>query len=372
LAGAVRYNVYVMRQVGLNPQKDALVTLDDLNELIHEFIDVYIHDRHDGIGAVPARVWQDGLAIQRRRWIKDVAALDHVLGRVDTATISGAGIKFKNMRWHDEAVTTMLLNDLVRFENKRSQSQLTYGQARARVVVKWNPADTSSISVWNRGGEPHPYWVTMPNADPEFLKGLSFWHHDRLREFAKAKDLEFSTEEQRWDAYNRLRNHWEKLAGQMPMRESRQARRGLAWHLGQFDDTTFNEPIEITLDDIKDVEVEASTAGLNKVEPEGVPDELAAALLDRDNKAAKGRTPSKTTVAKIKRKKAENKAAKAEAEHEAYLKEHRGDPTGEPQARGTPVEEGGDGDEGWDDAIASPSTAPDEEADDDFADSEGW
>jgi hypothetical protein len=46
--------------------------------------------------------------------------------------------------------------------------------------VKWNPGDASSISVWNRGGEPNPYWVTMPNADPDFMKGLSFWHHDRI------------------------------------------------------------------------------------------------------------------------------------------------------------------------------------------------
>jgi putative transposase len=97
------------------------------------------------------------------------------------------------MRWHDEAVTSMLLDDLVRFEKKRSQDPRTFGQSRARVVVKCNPADASSIGVWNHGGEPNPYWVTMPNADPEFLKGLSFWHHDRIQEFAKAKDLEFST-----------------------------------------------------------------------------------------------------------------------------------------------------------------------------------
>jgi len=372
LAGAVRYNSYIMRQVGLDPSKDALVTLDDLDELIHEFIEVYIYDRHDGIGAVPARVWQEGLAIQRRRFIGDVKALDHILGRVDTATISGAGIKFKNMRWHDENVTSLLLNDLVRYEKKRSQDPRTFGQSRAKVIVKWNPADASSISVWNRGGEPKPYWVTMPNADPEFLKGLSFWHHDRLREFAEAKDLEFSTEEQRWDAYNRLRRHWEKLAGEMPMRNSRQARRGLAWHLGQFDDTTTNELPEITIDDIKDVEVEASTAGLNRVEPEGVPDQLAAELLDRDQQPPKGRTPSRATVAKVQRTKKRKKAEAEQAEHEAYVKDRRGDPTGDPHARGTPVVvEDGD-DVGWGETDEAPATAPTEQPEDETADDEGW
>jgi putative transposase len=372
LAGAVRYNVYVMRQVGLNPAKDALITFEDLNELLHEFNEVYSYRPHDGIGAVPALVWKEGLAVQRRRWIKDVGALDHILGRVDTATISGNGIKFKNMRWHDESVTSLLLNDLVRLEKKRSQDPRTFGQSRARVIVKWNPADTGSISVWNRGGEPKPYWVTMPNADPEFLKGLTFWHHDRIREFAEAKGLEFSTEEQRWDAFNRLRRHWETLAGQMPMRKSRQARRGLAFELGQFDDTTANEPIDITLDDIRDVEAEASTAGLNKAEPEGVPDQLAAELLDRDNEPNKGRTPSKATTAKGQRTKKRKKAENEQAEHEAYVKERRGDPTGDPNARGTPIEDDDAGNEVWAEAATSPSTAPDEAADDELADNEGW
>jgi putative transposase len=370
LAGAVRYNVYVMRQVGLDPSKDALITFDDLNELLHEFNEVYSYRPHDGIGAIPARVWQEGLAIQRRRWIKDVATLDHVLGPVRAATISGNGIKFRNMRWHDETVTSLLLNDLVRFEKKRSQDPRTFGQSRARVIVKENP-DASSISVWNRGGETHPYWVTMPNVNAESLKGLTFWHLDRIREFAEERDLEFSPEEDRWDAFNRLRNHWEKLAGQMPMHQTRQARRGLGWMLGQFDDTTVNEPIDITLDDIKDVEVESSTAGLNRVEPEGVPDQVAAELLDRDNKPNKGRTPSKATTAKVQRTKARKKADKAEAEHEAYVKEMRGDPTGDRQARSAPVEDDAPDDGGCGEPVAAPRTAPVEEVDD-FADSQGW
>lgn len=372
LAGAVRYNVYVMRQVGLNPTKDALITLEDLNELLHEFNDVYSYRPHDGIGAVPALAWKEGLAVQRRRWIKDVGALDHVLGCVDTATISGNGIKFKNMRWHDESVTSLLLNDLVRLEKKRSQDPRTFGQSRARVIVKWNPADTGSISVWNRGGEPKPYWITMPNADPQFLKGLTFWHHDRIREFAEAKGLAFSTQEERWDAFNRLRRNWETLAGQMPMRKSRQARRGLAFELGQFDDTMANEPIDITLDDIRDVEAEASTAGLNKAEPESVPDQLAAELLDRDNTPNKGRTPSKVAIAKGQKTKKHKKAEREQVKHEAYVKEMRGDPTGDPRARGTPVRDDEDRDGGWGETTEAPTTAPTDLPEDETADDEGW
>jgi putative transposase len=368
LPGAVRYNSYVARQVGLDPQADAIITLEDFDELMHEFNDSYIYSKHDGIGAVPARVWQEGLLIQRRRFIKDVAAIDHMIGRTDAARISPKGIQFRNMRFHDEAATTTILEDVVRFEQKRSQSALTYAPARARVVVKWNPADAGGISVWNHGAE-IPYYVRLPNVSSDFTAGMSFWHYDRLREFAEQKDLEFSTEEQRWDARNLLRKHWEKLAADMPMRESRQARRGLASALGQFDDYTRNETVELTQDDIVDVEVEASTAGLNR--PDGVSDEIVAALLE-DKEPPKGRTPSKTTVAKIKRTKARKKAEKAEAEHAAYVKEQRGDPTGDPHARSAPVEDDEGGDEGWGESVEATSTAPESESDDEFTDSEGW
>ncbi|MBR0793056.1 DDE-type integrase/transposase/recombinase [Bradyrhizobium manausense] len=371
LPGSSQYNIYVMRQIGLDPSKEALVTLADLDEGMHEFIDVYNYEKHKGIDAVPARVWHDGLVIQRRRWIKDVSALDHVLGRVEKASISGAGITFKNMQWHDESTTTMLLNDLVRYETKRTQPKVPYGQSRANVVIKWNPADASSISVWNRGGEPHPYWVSLPNADPQFLPGLSFWHHERLREFAEERNLKFSTVEQRLDAYNRLRNYCRTLAGEMPMRQSRQARRTLAWSQGQFDDTPINDPVEITLDDIIDVEAEASTAGLNKVEAEGVPDQLAAELLDRANEPPKGRTPSKITTAKAQRTKKRKNAEAEQAEHEAYVKKVRGDPTGDPKSRGTPVPIDDDDDEGWGVAPADPP-ARDEQIDSNSADDEGW
>jgi hypothetical protein len=69
----------------------------------------------------------------------------------------------------------------------------------------------------------------------------------------------------------------------MPLREGRQAPRGLARPPGKFDDTATSELPEITQDDI--VDVEASTAGLNKGAPDSVSDEVAAPPLDAGNNA---------------------------------------------------------------------------------------
>ena len=104
----------------------------------------------------------------------------------------------------------------------------------------------------------------------------------------------FITEEERWDAFTLLRRHWESLAGEMPMRNSRLARRDIGFDLGpQIEEVQASEPISITLDEIRDAEVEASTAGLNRVEPEGARDQIAAEPLHRENFRKTGGTPSK-------------------------------------------------------------------------------
>jgi putative transposase len=196
------------------------------------------------------------------------------------------------------------------------------------VVVKWNPADASSISVWNSGGKPAPHYVTLPNRDLKFFKGISFWHWEKLREFAKQQDLDFNSEANRWKARDDLRKSWEKLARKMPMRQSRDARRGLAFSQGQFDGTNVNQPIDIDPNTVIEQEAEPSTDGLNQ--PEGVSDELAAYLLDPKNRPAKGRTPSKRTTAKAMRTKANNKKAAEQAKEAAEARERQGNPSGNP------------------------------------------
>jgi hypothetical protein len=64
-----------------------------------------------------------------------------------------------------------------------------------------------------------------------------------------------------------------------------------------------------------------------------VPDQVAAELLDLVNLPNKGRVPSKATTAKAQRTKERRKAEKAEAEHDAYVKKMRGDPTGDQNGR---------------------------------------
>jgi len=374
LPGGVPYNPYIMRQVGLDPGADAVITLDDLDALMHETIILYQNERHEGLKAIPARVWRDKIAIKRRPFIRDITALDHILGRVDTALLTTSGIKFKNMHFHDDAVTSGLLHDLLKDEAKRGQSDKTYGPGRANVVIKWNPADASSISVWNRGSS---QYVTLPNRS-KFFDGLSFWHWEQIQEFGKKQDQKFDSESEAdcWKAHDQLRKNIEKLTGTLLLRKTRDARRGLAFSQGTFDGKNINEDTDIDIESIIQTEAEPSTDGRNQ--PEGVSDELAMRLLNQENLPPKGKTPSKKSIKKSQKTKADNKAATDAAAHEAQVRKQRGDPTGpvsEPDRKPDSYEENLGVDPRWGEeeqptppVAEAPSVVPEEPEEEE----EGW
>ncbi|MBE7733517.1 integrase catalytic domain-containing protein [Devosia faecipullorum] len=228
LPAAVPYDVTTMRKARLNPQDEKPVYHRDLEYFLHRFIiDQYHYRLHEGINAVPARRWDEGIERHGREFVDDFGALDQLLGKVDEASISRAGVKYRNMRFHDAELTTEILNDMVRLQPIKSLTTKTYGQVRARVKIKINPADCSKIDVWNEGADPKRY-VTLPNVDQTMTRGLSFWAADRVREHAKELDLEYSSEEDRLLARDSLRRAWEELAQLTPRRTGADARRGMA------------------------------------------------------------------------------------------------------------------------------------------------
>ncbi len=317
-----------MRNVGLDPKTDAVLTLDDLDALIHEAIIAYQNRKHTGVGGVPARIWRDKIAIRKRHIISDVAALDRIVGRVDTAVLTTAGVRYKNMVFHDPDITSDLLDDMLRNEDKRSQSDKTFASGRVKVVFKWNPADAGSILIWNRNAQPNPRYVVLPNVDRDFFDGLSFWHWEKIREFADKQDLEYSSEAGRWKARNELRKRWESFSGKLPLRQTTDERRGLAFSQGTFDDSTRNEGVDLDHTTIIETEAEPSTDGRN--EPDGVSDEIYAAMIDGDDGKIKGRKPSERSIRKSRITKERNTRDAKEAERKREVREWIDAATGAP------------------------------------------
>jgi transposase InsO family protein len=118
--GGVPYDPRRMRLARLNPRAEAVITLNDLDELMHQLIiDGYHRDPHEGLNDdIPARLWREKLIFHKRPWIRDIKALNALLGRTTTATLTTSGIQFSNLRFHDKHVVAVLLRELVRYEAK--------------------------------------------------------------------------------------------------------------------------------------------------------------------------------------------------------------------------------------------------------------
>jgi putative transposase len=226
LPNSVPFDPKTMSALRLDPTKDMVVRLSDLERLVHQcVIEVYEQETHSGIRAIPARIWREKIAKHKRRFIDDVKSLDILLARVDDVVVTRSGVRFKNMDFHDQVGVSEILNDNTGHMPKRSQTGKRLGSARVKTKAKWNPEDCSRIHVFNAEVKS---WVTLHNTDERFTQNLSFWHADQIFKFMKEQDLDYRSEDERWAARDRLRAEWEKLAPAKPRRTGADARRGMA------------------------------------------------------------------------------------------------------------------------------------------------
>ncbi|CAO3417034.1 hypothetical protein [Azospirillum argentinense] len=227
MPGGVPFDPAMMRKLGLDPRETAAITRSRLEELIYEAIyEVYSQEVHSGINTAPLLAWRKGLAATPREIVDDLDFLAAAFGVVDEATLDRRGITFRNMQFHDPAITTALLNDLASTTPVRQQRK-RHGSATARVKIKYNPADARGIWVWNPQKKPKRGYVFLPNWDARYAAtpGLGFWHHDQIRAFANAENLAFRSDEDKCLARDRLRAQLEAAAPDLKYAAMRTQRR---------------------------------------------------------------------------------------------------------------------------------------------------
>src|SRR5690606_36767856 len=109
---SVPFDPKTMSALRLDPIKDMVVRLSDLERLVHQcVIEVYEQETHSGIRAIPARIWREKITKHKRRFIDDVKSLDILLARVDDVVVTKSAVRFKNMDFHDQVGVTEILND---------------------------------------------------------------------------------------------------------------------------------------------------------------------------------------------------------------------------------------------------------------------
>jgi putative transposase len=191
LPGAV-FKTDLLREMGYDPSKDAVLTIEQLESLIHEAVATYHVSRHKGIRAVPAQLWQQDMKAHGIDVIGDDRALEKMMGAIKyPCRVTRSGVSLFGLQFHHETRVSGLLEDLAGLEPKRGQA---IGSAIVTVKVKYNPANLAEIHVWNRRRKAY---VTLPCLDERYAAGMSLWHHRKVQEWARLKGSAFNTETQR-------------------------------------------------------------------------------------------------------------------------------------------------------------------------------
>lgn len=180
------------RRFGYDAEDFAVVMMDELEAVANQIVADYNTSPHEGLGGrQPALVFQQDL---NKYGINNFADLDSfrrdTMAVVEDAQLSPSGLRAFGLRFHDIQAVPALLNDLVPIEPRRRRRS----DATATVHFRYDPADISSIHVWNRKSRKY---VELQCADERYADGMPLWLHEKIQAEAKAQGAAFNTEEER-------------------------------------------------------------------------------------------------------------------------------------------------------------------------------
>lgn len=219
IAGGVPARPTEMRDLDINPSKNACVSLEALEGLIYQFIaEVYQYETHRGIDAQPLDRWQKLTQEYGIDVIDDLTVVDEACGYVRDAVLTRKGIQVEGLTFHDQTTTSCLLADLLPASKRGRKRKATNS---VDVKIKLDPSDISKIYVWNPESR---QYQELPNVHQAYSVGTSLWLHRWLKKTAIRDQREFRSDEDRASAKDRLLTNIEKHTGNLRKRLESQTR----------------------------------------------------------------------------------------------------------------------------------------------------
>lgn len=213
LPGAVVDHPCALRERRIDPQSDAVLTLEELDELVCTYlVDIYPSDRHLGIHDTPLRVWREGVKRDGLELAHDLAALEHAMGTlVRDRMLNHEGVKFRGLSYRSNAVDSLLADLLpIQAANLRPGS--------AKVKIKYHPEDLSRIFVWN---EAKNEYVSLPCTNEKYAYRLSERVHAELQRHKREDDETFITDEELCTRKAALLRSIQQSYDKLPLKERR-------------------------------------------------------------------------------------------------------------------------------------------------------
>lgn len=184
--------IAMARKLGYDPEKHALVTVNELEAAMNYAVAEYHVDTHDGLNKrQPALIFEKSANKHGIDLIWDLKAFQReIMDVVHKVQLSNSGVRQWGLRFHCARAVPELLNDLVRVEPRRQRKEY----ATATVKFKFDPLNIAKIYVWNRVTRKY---VTLHCEDETYADGMPLWFHEQLMDAAKAEGEEFNTHKQR-------------------------------------------------------------------------------------------------------------------------------------------------------------------------------
>ncbi len=188
-----------VRHDGYDAAKDAVVLMEELEDIALRAVAIYNTEPHGGLnGRQPLLAFQHDAAKNGINNFVDLDAFRRDLMPVrEKAQLSGSGIVFETLRYHDHNEVFALLDDLVAGECRRQRRR----GATATVDFRYDPMDISRIWVWNRKRRTY---VELRCSDEDYADGMPLFVHNAIRAKAAQEGAAFNTAQERAEARHRL------------------------------------------------------------------------------------------------------------------------------------------------------------------------
>jgi putative transposase len=167
-----------LKRLGYNSQKDAVCTPDDLDYALHKFfIDIYPFEPRRGLnGRQAIKVWREKTEDCPVDSVGTIDEVAHLFGRTDRAVPGRYGINAHSMQYFSRELLDVQTSD---------QFQKALAKQGGKLEYHLDPAQIDMIHV----RMPHVNEIIHVPVAPkwrEYARGLSLWHHRRIREFIRA------------------------------------------------------------------------------------------------------------------------------------------------------------------------------------------
>jgi putative transposase len=175
-----------------DPKKNALISMDDLERILHNWIvDVYHQSIHRGIKDVPARRWEIGTREFPPALPFSSDELNVLLGHVEYRSLSNSGIEMWGLYYNDPCLSPL------KSRHKKGE----------RIKIKYDPMDISLIHVYDC--ESNRY-LPVPATDQNYTHGLTLWQHKVIKREARLSAEDYVDIEQLSLAKDRIQKMVDK------------------------------------------------------------------------------------------------------------------------------------------------------------------